>query len=1109
MIKRVVTIIVYCLIMFVFTLPLAAQTDQFQITYGDTVSDGIPGPGAGNIEIVGAQDTYTFDATAGDEAIFDSVIGNNGVFGWRLVAPNGAILVDSFNLDRRLTLPVSGTYTFSVRGFQASTTGVYSFRLLLVPPPQVFSVSIGDTVSNGLPATGAGNLEVPGAVDLYTFSGVAGQGVIFDTLSGSAGLARVILSAPSGAEVFSGFLVDLKGGLPESGTHILRVEGLNITSAGVYSFRLLQVPAPQIFSITVGDTVTVNVPKFGAGNLEVPGSVDIYSFDGLAGQVVIFDALVGNNGQFRTILTAPDGTELFNDFYVDRQVTLPQTGVYSLQVAGSLITNFGIYSFQLLSVPPTAQEFIINIGDTVSDGVPDVGAGNLEVPGAVDIYRFNGLAGQVVIFDALLGNNGQFRVILPAPDGTILLDTFYLDQQISLPQTGIYSLTITGFSVTNFGTYSFSLIEVTNSSPVATDDDLVTDEDIDATIAVLVNDVDVDGDALSVTSVTQPANGTAIINGTEVTYIPNANFNGVDSFTYTVSDGNGGIDTATVNVTINPVNDDPVAIDDIAETNEDVAVIIDVLSNDTDVDGDTLSIESVTQPTTGTVTNNGDDVTYAPNTNFNGTDSFTYTINDNNGGVDTAAVIITVIPVNDSPILTVSTDPITVNEGDNAIRSFTATDVDDDILTVQVQPGNLNDLGGGSYEWSYIADDGLATIPITITVSDGQGGTASGGFNLTALNVAPEAVFANVTGAITVPGAATLSFSNQSDPSQTDTDAGFLYSYDCNNSGIFMLSQSTSASFNCPFSTAGIYTARGRIEDEDGGFTEYFAEVVVEAPFKNTPDANDDLSMTDEDVSFTIDVLSNDTDVDGDILSVVSVTQPANGTVTNNGDDVTYTPNENFNGTDNFTYTVNGENGGVDTASVIVTVIPVNDNPTIDVSTDPIAVSEGDSATRPFMATDVDGDALAVQVQPGNLNDLGNGRYEWSFLTDDGPVTVTVTIVVSDGQGGTTSSTFELTVLNVSPTADFSNTTGTITVPGSVTFAFSGQSDPSQADTNAGFLYSYDCTNSGVFMLSQSSSASFNCPYSTAGIFTARGRIEDKDGGFTDLFAEVVVEAPA
>ncbi len=190
-----------------------------------------------------------------------------------------------------------------------------------------------------------------------------------------------------------------------------------------------------------------------------------------------------------------------------------------------------------------------------------------------------------------------------------------------------------------------------NNAPTAAADGATTNEDTAVVVAVLGNDSDVDGDSLSVSAVTQGANGSVVINGDNtVTYTPNADFNGADSFTYTIDDGNSGSDTATVSVTVNAVNDAPAAAADSATTNEDTAVVVAVLGNDSDVDGDSLSVSAVTQGANGAVVINGDNtVTYIPNADFNGADSFTYTVSDGNGGSDTATVNVTVNAVNDAP----------------------------------------------------------------------------------------------------------------------------------------------------------------------------------------------------------------------------------------------------------------------------------------------------------------------------------------------------------------------------------------------------------------------------------------------------------------------------
>ncbi len=191
----------------------------------------------------------------------------------------------------------------------------------------------------------------------------------------------------------------------------------------------------------------------------------------------------------------------------------------------------------------------------------------------------------------------------------------------------------------------------TNQAPVATDDNATTDEDTPVQIDVLANDTDPDGDNLTVNSiVSQAANGSATTDGSTVTYTPNAQFNGNDSFEYEVSDGNGGLDTALVNVTVTAINDVPVAVNDTASTNEDMAVEVAVLDNDSDADNDALTVTATLDETNGTATiNSGTTVTFTPDADFYGEGSFRYVISDGNGGEDTATVSVTVNSINDAP----------------------------------------------------------------------------------------------------------------------------------------------------------------------------------------------------------------------------------------------------------------------------------------------------------------------------------------------------------------------------------------------------------------------------------------------------------------------------
>jgi hypothetical protein len=185
-----------------------------------------------------------------------------------------------------------------------------------------------------------------------------------------------------------------------------------------------------------------------------------------------------------------------------------------------------------------------------------------------------------------------------------------------------------------------------NQPPVAGNDNASVDEDNSVSIAVLGNDSDPDGDTPTISAVGNPPHGSAVQVGNAIEYSPDANYNGADSFAYTITDGKGGSDSATVNVTVNPVNDLPVANDDNGITTAyETAVDIDVLDNDSDVDGDILSVAVVGNGTNGVVTiaGGGSYVTYQPNSGFSGDDAFTYTAADGTpGSTDEATVTVTV-----------------------------------------------------------------------------------------------------------------------------------------------------------------------------------------------------------------------------------------------------------------------------------------------------------------------------------------------------------------------------------------------------------------------------------------------------------------------------------
>ena len=264
-----------------------------------------------------------------------------------------------------------------------------------------------------------------------------------------------------------------------------------------------------------------------------------------------------------------------------------------------------------------------------------------------------------------------------------------------------------------------------NTAPVAVADSASVVAGGSVVIDVLANDTDADGDALTITGVTNGTLGTASTDGSTVTYTAGA-IGGADSITYDISDGNGGTATGTVSVTVLASNAAPVANDDVASTDEDTTLAVaapGVLGNDTDGDGDPLTAVLVSGPANGTLVLNADgSYSYTPGADFNGTDSFTYLANDGTADSAIAATVtITVNAVNDAPVI-VSTPVTTADEGVTYSYDVDATDVDaGDILTYSLDTASLTagltiDSATGVISW---ASPAAGSQAVTVTVTDG------------------------------------------------------------------------------------------------------------------------------------------------------------------------------------------------------------------------------------------------------------------------------------------------------------------------------------------------------------------------------------------------------
>lgn len=631
-------------------------------------------------------------------------------------------------------------------------------------------------------------------------------------------------------------------------------------------------------------------------------------------------------------------------------------------------------------------------------------------------------------------------VLVTGPsDGTLTLNangsfTYTPDANFNGTDTFTYKAN-DGTDDSNTATVTIT-VNAVNDTPVALNDSFSTDEDTALNVAVgigvLSNDTDVDGDALSAVLVAGPASGTLTLNTNgSFTYTPDANFAGTDTFTYKAKDpSNAHSSSATVTLTVNAVNDAPVASDDVFSTNEDTVLIQNgVLDNDTDIEGNSLTAVLVSGPSNGTLTLNTDGTfTYTPNANFTGDDTFTYRANDGSANSNTATATITVVPVNDAPVA--SDDAYGVDEDTLLTVSVAAgalsndTDVEGIALTATLisNPTNGSVTFNANGSFSYTPDAGFnGEDSFTYRASDGalNSNTATVTITVGAVNDPPVAVndarSTNEDAALSVAAPGVLI--NDSDP---DGDALTAALVAGPSNGTLTLNANGSFTYtpDANFNGSDSFTYRAN----DGTENSNTATVTITVNAVNdAPVAVNDTATTNEDTAVTVaaaGVLANDTDVEGSALTAALVSNPSNGTLTLNANgSFTYTPTANFNGTDSFTYKANDGTADSNTATVTITVNAINDPPAAvndSFSTDEdtalnVAVVAGVLAND----TDVEGSALTATVVAnptnGTLTLNSNGSFSYTPNADFNG-SDSFTYKASDGGAFSNTATVSITV---------------------------------------------------------------------------------------------------
>jgi uncharacterized repeat protein (TIGR01451 family) len=581
-------------------------------------------------------------------------------------------------------------------------------------------------------------------------------------------------------------------------------------------------------------------------------------------------------------------------------------------------------------------------------------------------------------------------------------------------QPGTYTATLTVIDsegLTDTDSVEISVAEPPNAPPTAVDDTITTEEDTSGATNVLTNDTDPDGDLLSLTGISaDPAHGDVevTIEGL-VTYTPDHDYFGSDSFEYTMSDGAGGTDTGTVNVTVNAVNDAPTAVDDgPLSTHSGESLTVDVLANDTDPENDALSVDSFTQPAHGFVAVPGEgggglaafsagDLVYTPDEGYAGPDSFTYKATDGTDESNSATVSFNV--TNTAPEAV--EDSAETSEDQSTSVGVLQNDSDQDgdfiaIVSASDPPHGTATVhsGEGGQFIEYTPDPGYNGLDsFTYTITDGvMTGTAT-------VEVTVHPVLDSVSlGAEPSSGTAPLDVTftiTPDDPAAVDT-----WSIDFGDGGeVLGLGALSSDGGDWPpagdvthtYTNAGSFSAVATLTDLDGNEVTGDAGIEVDRA-NNAPVAVDDsYSATEDEDAYAPGqqigapgVLGNDTDDDGDALTAAIVSGASHGTVTLNSDgSFTYLRSTDFvSGSDSFTYRAN--DGAADSNQATVTITWPGADLQVDMAyagSDPI--DDGGAATYTTTVTNAGPDDATNVTFTDFLADGSNGSIRGAITTED------------------------------------------------------------------------------------------------------------------------------
>ncbi len=572
--------------------------------------------------------------------------------------------------------------------------------------------------------------------------------------------------------------------------------------------------------------------------------------------------------------------------------------------------------------------------------------------------------GQPVIFTGAGGSLYTFSVNNVVAQAASAVDTFAINT-LNDKDTVMVEV-FDGNSCADTAT----IVVTVNAPPVAVNDTIVISEDaLPTNILVQANDSDPEGDIITTTILIPAVNGSStVINNDSISYMPNPNFNGLDSIEYFVSDtGPNNSPTAKVYITVLSVNDMPMATNDTLRITEDDPVsIIDVQANDVDADGDSLITTIVTMPGKGIATVMMDStIAYTPMPDSTGVDVIAYQVCDTAGLCGVAIIFIEIDPINDRPVA--NQDSIAIPEDTtNVAVAILANDfdADRDVITLDtvhnpingsivvtndtvIYTPQLNFSGLDSVQYS-ICDTALCDTTFLI-------------FNVLPINESPMAVKDSIT---VLEDTTNVKIAFLANDLEVDGDAIVLDSLFTSSIGITGTLTNDTLCYTPPANFNGLDSIKYIISD--GVFKDSTYIIINVLAVNDAPIAvNDTVTVPENSNPAIIAVQANDSDPDGHLFATSLVSGPTNGTATVAGGNINYTPPMSFNGLDTIKYQICDTQvpSACDSAYIFITVSGVNDAPVA--VNDTIYLAEDTMAVLiPIESNDfdIDGDATTISI---------------------------------------------------------------------------------------------------------------------------------------------------